>query len=381
MSRAGPTTTPDVPAGPPTVWQDARAVLPAWIAARVLVALAYALAWAVAESTAPGWRPQAWRDGLVAWDGTWYRAIALEGYRAIPLEGVRFFPGFPLTARPLAALGSLAVTIGLVGVANLAAFAFAVALRRLVRDETGDEAWAARAGWLAALFPSAFVLSWAYAEPLFLLAAVGALHAARRGRWAWAVLLAATAGVTRPLGVVLAGALAVELVRQWRSGDVRSRACSAAATVAPLVTAGFYLAWVQRAFGDWQLPFRVQEDLRGDTLDVLGRLARGVGDLFGAERFGDGLHTPFALVFVALAVVVARRLPASYTVLTAGTLLAALAADNLNSLERYGLNAFPLLVALAAVLTTERRERLALAVCGNGLLSLAALAWLGVYVP
>jgi len=87
------------------------------------------------------------------------------------------------------------------------------------------------------------------------------------------------------------------------------------------------------------------------------------------------------LAFLALLVVVARRWPASYTVYAALVLLAAISAENLNSVERYALNAFPLLLALADVTRTQRRERLALAVCGNGLLALSALAWLAVYVP
>lgn len=372
----------DVGTGPgPDWWDDARSVLPAWITARLLVALAYVLAAAIADHYVAGGRAPAWRDGLFAWDGTWYRAIALHGYHELPLESVRFFPGYPLFGRPFSGLGSSATGLALLVVANVASFAFAVGLRRLTRDETGDEAWAERAGWLAALFPAAFVLSWAYAEPLFLLALVVAIGAARRGRWHWVVPAALVAGFTRPLGVVLAAALAVEVVRSWKGLTRPVRFVALAAVSAPVLATAAYLAWIGRTFGDWQLPFRVQQQLRGEDLDVLGRLARGVGDLFGAERFGDGLHTPFALVFVALAVVVARRLPASYTVLTAGMLLAALAADNLNSLERYGLNAFPLLVALAALLGTVRRERLALAVCGNGLLALAALAWLNVYVP
>jgi hypothetical protein len=59
----------------------------------------------------------------------------------------------------------------------------------------------------------------------------------------------------------------------------------------------------------------------------------------------------------------------------------ALAADNLNSLERYLLVAFPLVLALADVTGSQRAERLALAACGGGTLALASLALLGVYVP
>jgi hypothetical protein len=61
--------------------------------------------------------------------------------------------------------------------------------------------------------------------------------------------------------------------------------------------------------------------------------------------------------------------------------IVAVSANNLNSLERYGLSAFPLLLALAALTWRRRVEWLALAVCGGGMVSMAALAWLGVYVP
>jgi hypothetical protein len=351
------------------------------VAARVLVALAFVVAAAVADHYVAGGRATAARDGLFAWDGTWYRAIAVDGYRGIPLEGIRFFPGYPFLARPFAPLGVGMVEGVLLVVANAASLGFAVVLRRLTRFETGDVALAERAGAMASLFPAAFVLSWAYAEPLFLLSGTAAFFAARRSRWGWALVAGAVAGFTRPLGIVLAAALAVELLRSWPAATGRQRVLSIGAVAAPIAATATYLAWVGRTFGDWRLPFRIQEELRGDQFDVIARLARGIGDLFGPQRFGDGLHIPFAFAFVALAIVVARRLPASYAVFAGGVLVAALAADNLNSLERYGLNAFPLLIALAALGTTQRRERGLLAVSANGLMALCALAWLGVYVP
>ena len=56
-------------------------------------------------------------------------------------------------------------------------------------------------------------------------------------------------------------------------------------------------------------------------------------------------------------------------------------AANLNSIERYALNAFPLLLTLALLLRTPRLERWGLAVCGCGFVALTSLAFLGVYVP
>jgi hypothetical protein len=87
------------------------------------------------------------------------------------------------------------------------------------------------------------------------------------------------------------------------------------------------------------------------------------------------------LAFVALLVVVFRRWPVHYGVYTAALLVVSLAADNLNSLERYGLNAFPLVLAVATLTSDERLDRAAVAVSGTTLAALATLALLGAYVP
>jgi hypothetical protein len=180
--------------------------------------------------------------------------------------------------------------------------------------------------------------------------------------------------------VLLALPIAIEALRTWRRADGHEQATRVIATLAPVAGLVLYLGWVGRRFGDPRLPFTVQDQLRGSA-DPVTRLIRGVGDMFGAERFGDGLHIPFVIVFVVLAVITARHWPASYTAFAVAVLVAAISANNLNSVERYALNAFPLLLALAVVLRPGRVERVGLAVCGSGMVALAALAWLGVYVP
>jgi len=164
---------------------------------------------------------------------------------------------------------------------------------------------------------------------------------------------------------------------------VRGRELTAAvaAVVAPLVGTGLWLAWVGRRTGDWLFPFTSQSELRGESVNPVQRLWDGFGELFGPEALGDGLHLPFALAFVALVVVVARTWPASYALFALGVLVAALAAENLNSLERYALNAFPVVLAVAGLCTTLWRTRAAAAVGLVGIVSLSALAWTGTYVP
>ena len=362
------------------LWTDLRRVAAPFVVARVLVALAWVLADAVAAHDG-GARPHQLDEGLLTWDGTWYRDIAAGGYDAVPLEGIRFFPLYPLLGRVLAATGIVSTSWALLLVANVAALALAVLVRRLVLEEGHSDAEADRAVAFVMLFPSAFVLVFAYAEAIMLCGVAGALLAARRRQWWWAALGGLVAAAARPLGVALAPALAVEALLVWRSGRLGRPWGPLAATVAPVAGVGAYLAWATRFDAGPLAPFTVQGDLRGDAVDPLSRLVRGVGDLVGPERFGDGLHLPFAAAFVVLAVLTFRRWPVSFGVYAVIVLVASLSAQNLNSLERYGLNALPIVLTLALLARTERVERVVLAISACGFVSLCALAWLGVYVP
>ena len=360
--------------------EDLRVVLPSWLSARIFVALAYILAIAVAEHWVPGGRTVPMQQGLLAWDGAFYHDIAQHGYLNLPHEALRFFPLYPLLGRALTPFALGDASIALVALANACSLAAAVVTRRLVLFEKQDPVLAERAVWLTALFPSAFVLVWAYAEALFLLCALATFLFARKGRYELAAVVALLAALCRPVGVLLALPLAIEGLRTWRRAGRHEQVSRVIAVVAPVAGLGLYLGWVGRRFGDPLLPFTVQDELRGSA-DPITRLLRGIGDVVGVERFGDGLHVPFAIAFVVLAVVTARHWPASYTAFAAAVLVAAVSAQNLNSVERYALNAFPLLLTLAVLLRPGRLERLGLAVCGSGLVALAALAWLAVYVP
>ncbi len=360
---------------------DLRAVLVPWLTARALLAAGYVVAVAAADRLVPSNEPTALSEGLVAWDGTWYRDIAVHGYRALPDEGLRFFPLFPLLGKGLSVLTAGRVDVALVLIANVAALALAVAVRRLVRFERGNTALADRSVWMVCLFPGGLVLAWAYAEALWLLAAVVAFWAFRSRRWWWAVAAGLVAGASRPLGVVLAVPAAIELARVWRSAHHDERAAGLAAVASPFLGSAGYLAWVGATYGDFRLPFTTQGPLRGDTIDPLRRLWEGLHQMVGPERFSDGLHVPFAIAFIVLVVLTFRWWPASYGAFAALVLLAALGAENLNSLERYGLNAFPLALTLAVAARDPRVDKVLTTVLGGGLVALSSLAWLGAYVP
>lgn len=361
--------------------EELRDVAVPWITARLLLAVAFVTAVAVADRLLPGARPTQLTEGLVTWDGTWYREIALHGYASLPEEGLRFFPLFPLLGRVLGVVTLGRVDAALVIIANLSSLALAVGLRRLVMLERDDARLADRAVWMTALFPGAFVLAFAYAEALWLLAAVMVFWGIRSRRWWWAVIAGFIAGLTRPLGVVLAVPAAIELARHWPAADRAERFRGTLAVCAPVLGTFTYLVWVGRSFGDMWLPFTVQSRLRGDSVDPITRLWDGLSQMLGPERLGDGLHIPFALAFVVLLVLTFRWWPVSYGAFAALVLVAAIGTENLNSLERYGLNAFPLALSLAVICRYPRFDPAVRSVLAGGFVALASMAWLGAYVP
>jgi hypothetical protein len=383
MNTAAPTSQPE-----PQSWRDdLTAALPGWAVARVLVAAAYALAVASAQELT-GERTTELGRGLMAWDGSFYEDITRVGYGGLPGEALRFFPLYPLLAKALSVLTLGKEAPALILLANVAALGAGALIHRFTLAETGDRGAARRAAWLIALLPPAFVLVWGYAEALFLVASIGCLLMLRQRRWWWAAALGAAAALCRPLGLLLAAPAALEVVgglrpagRIWWQNLREAGAAGVAAVLGPVVGCAAYLAYVWSRFGDPWLPFTVQGGFRGDATNPASRLFEGVGELVSTDTFGDGLHLPFAAGLVVLLVLCGRRLPASLTVYSALVVVVVLSAENLNSLERYGLNAFPLVVALALVTKDERADRAVLTISGAGLVGLAALAWLGAYVP
>jgi hypothetical protein len=360
-----------------------RAALPAWVLARVLVGVAYAIARylqrhghlhdALARTTV--------HQGLLAWDGAFYADISQHGYAALPRAAVRFFPLTPLVGRAVGGLG-LGPRTGVVVVANVAALAAGTLLVLLVRSEGLAPGVAQRSAWLLALAPSAFVLVLGYAEALFLVLAIGTFLAARHRRWLPAALLGALAALDRPGGFVIAVPVAVEAARAWRSVGGAERARAALAVVAPVAGAAAYLAWVGGVFGDALLPFRVQtrSNLKGAFTDPVSSIWDAAsGTLHG--HVGTGLHVPWMIVVVVLVVIAFRRLPSSYGAFAAASVAGAVTSANLDSFERYALGAFPILIVVALVLADRRWFVAAVTASSLAMTAYATLAFAHAYVP
>jgi hypothetical protein len=362
---------------------DLRVAVVPWALARVLVVASLALSRHLFDEIGTATRPVALGQGLFAWDAAFYRDLAEHGYRAVGEGSLRFFPLVPMMARVLGWISFDHTAAALLVVANGSALLFGALLHRLALRETGDAALARRAAWFGALFPAAFVLVMGYAEATAMMLGVVVFLGIRSNRFWWAALAGFLAGLCRPVGVLLVVPAAVEGVRGWREASTESRISRVVAVVAPVAGAGAYLAWVGAEFGDFWKPMSLQNQatLRGGFQDPVTRTIDAVGDLFGGDRFGSGLHIVWAVVFLALLVVLVRRVPASYSLYGAATLLLGLSAQNLDSFERYCWSTFPFVLALAAVTDRDEVERGTYVVAAAGLVGYATLAFLGIQGP
>ena len=314
--------------------------------------------------------------GLLAGDAAWYRDIAKTGYDGVAAEGLRFFPLFPLLGRVVSWLPGASAGFGVVFIANASALALGFVLHQLVLHERDDADVARRAVWLVYLAPPAFVLVMGYSEATFMTFAAVTLLGLRTRRWWLAAIFGFLAGLTRPVGALLAVPAAVEgwQQREWKA---------AAPAVAPLVGMLAYLAWAGHRAHDFWYPLRTQQDTtrRGHWVDPVRAVAHNVREFVHGDHVSAGVHTLSALVFVALLVVLARRWPLSFTLYAGVALVVALSSRNLDSLERYGLATLPFVLAGADVIADPARERAVLALAGAALVAASVLAFTGVLIP
>lgn len=355
-----------------------RPVLLSWLAARAVVLLVLLGVHLVARH-----EPRVHELGLLSWDASWYRRIAIDGYSRLPGEALRFFPLLPLLARGLAVLTGSA-GVALLVVSNVSALAFGLLLHRLAVAAGLGPRVADRAVWAAAFAPAAFVDVMGYTEPLYGALVCGLLLACRGRRWWSVALLGALIGALRPPGVVLAAVVLLAALQGVRGAEPRELLARAAAVTGPVAGLGAYLAWVGWHTGDPFLPFDAQltATLRGGTfVDPLPGIVQACRGALAGQLRGSGLHVIWAAAVLGLLVVVWRRLPAHHTLLAALTIFLAVTARSMTSFERYAGSVVPLLLAVGIIMSKVWLRRVTIVVAPLLLGAYAATAFTHVYVP
>ncbi|MFJ3305825.1 mannosyltransferase family protein [Streptomyces sp. NPDC086549] len=351
------------------------------------------------------------------WDALWYARVAELGYGyevRLPNGDVHsnlaFFPLLPWLERLLHALTPLSYAdagfaVGLVASLAAAWGIFAVA----------DHVYGSRAGVCAvllwAVLPVGIVQSMAYSESLFTALAAWSLYAVLTGRWPTAGVLAALAGLTRPVGLAVVAAIwaagIASFVRDRRAAAAHGAqneehapdAASAArapripradgapdSTRAPSVAPGAppwrralgmllaplgaaaYVLWVGHRTGKGPLGYLdVQAGWR-NGFDGGYAFARFIADKFTSfpsALAGLGLIAGVCLVVWLYVTGVRQRQPLPLLVYTGVVTALALGASSyFGSKPRLLLPAFPLLLPLALALARLRTSRTVLVTTG-----------------
>ncbi|MER6026018.1 hypothetical protein [Streptomyces sp. NPDC001851] len=324
-----------------------------------------------------------------SWDSRWYLHIAAQGYGhkiwITPQGDVQsdwaFFPLYPGLIRALTTIlpftpGQAALLIAWTA-AGVAAYGVYVIGHHLYGRGV---ATALVALWAA--LPHSVELTIAYTESLFAALAIWSLYCVLKGRWLWAGALAALAGLSRPSGFAIAGA--VSLAAGYEALRQRGRvpvSLWAGAVLAPLGWLG-YVLWVGTRIGDvFGGYFKVQSawDSRFDFGAGSARFLKAL------LLHGGGVVYPVALAIVAIGVVLfallcLERAP-FVLVVFAGILILLVVggSGSFSSKPRFLLPAFPLLIPVARALTRTWRLRPAHAVVVYGALTVVSLLF-GAYV-
>lgn len=300
------------------------------------------------------------------WDAPHYLFVAQHGY-APTGEGrlfLVFFPLYPWLVRATAWVVQDALSAAFL-VSGVASVLAVVLLYRLARLDVAEPV-ARRAALFALVFPTSYFLHIPYTESLFLALVLLAFLAAREGRWRVAGLVGVLASLTRPNGILLLPALAVEAWCQHRQQSLRGGWWWLGAVPGGV---GVHLLVNQVVAGH---PTAFLEILRTHWHKTLNwpwvGLAGTYRSVFWRTPYEAHMVGVQELLYAALGALVVgaavRSLPASYAVWTATNWLASVSTTFVLSVPRYTLVLFPVYLLMARWAETPRRRLALLGWCG-----------------
>ncbi|WP_327655012.1 hypothetical protein [Streptomyces sp. NBC_00483] len=314
------------------------------------------------------------------WDSLWYTRIAEHGYGwSVTLpdgtvhSNLAFFPLLPWLERFVSAVSPLSYADAGLVVSLLASLAAAWGIFAV-----GDLLHGRAAGiWLAVLWgalPVGIVASMAYSEALFTALAAWGLYAVLRQHWVSAGLLAALAGLTRPIGAAVVVAVWVAAAL-WIAKERRASWRLALGVLLAPAGAAAYVLWVGQRTGGGLFGYLDVQAQWGNGFDGGAAFAGFVADQFTSPLgalAGIGLIVGVALVIWLYVAGVRQRQPVPVLVYTGIVVVLALCASGyFGSKPRLLLPAFPLLLPLAVALARWRTGRSAWVVGGLAALSAA----------
>lgn len=277
-------------------------------------------------------------------DANWYLKVAERGYDGSDSSTV-YFPLYPFFIHILSYLIStiFAATV----ISNLALFGSLILMYRLFL-KFADESTVRRSLVYILIFPSAFFLTAAYTEALFLFFTLLSFDFASRREWGWAAIWGTFASLTRLQGVLLFIPLAYMLWRDYRDYPLRTMLLRAMPlSLIPLSSLCFELYsnfTFLSIYGDTWLARFV---FPGETIWVAISLV-----FSGDGSFVDVLNLLTTLGVIVSIFFIWKKFPFEYTLYSMLMLIAPIVrltdVQPLVSMIRYTLLVFPLFLMLGS---------------------------------
>jgi hypothetical protein len=337
------------------LWRVCRYPLLVVILSRLVVVALFAMeGWVTRPHGAGVGLPQMLRD-LGAWDGIWYRSIAVHGYDPSIGHGdnAAFLPLYPMLLRGLREIAPFIDLVWLGAAFSTILMAVGMCLLYKLTDERFGRAIARRTVLFLSISPLAFVFSAVYAESLFLVLVAGAFLLAERRRFITASSLGARGVLTRPVGLALVPAL------MWMAWGERKGRWKRLLPIALLPAAeALFSAYLWWETGDPLAQTHAQARGWGRSLGLPPLVIWNAftGPVLDRHELRFLVHIGFALVWTAMLFELWKRrdeVPIPYLLFAAGCVLMPFAAGSLVSAGRIGMLGFPLFWALAIL---GRRE-------------------------
>lgn len=291
-------------------------------------------------------------------DSGFMTGIARKGYPTGPhaLDGMSywaFFPLYPLAVRllmfPFGITGNHAVVAGIV-VSNISTLTACIYLYKLAKWEFNSVV-AQRAVLYMLIYPMGFYLSAVYSEGLFMALSIGCVYHARKRQWLRAGILGGLVSLTRPQGVFLAIAVAWEYWRAhkglWRK--LQTWLGTAYLALIPLGLAIFCL-YAKRETGDYLAFIKVEENWGRQSANPILVVWDALQHPIHANPYTWQFYSynmVIIFLFWFLLLVILRKMPFCYAILTFAYLYMPLASGNIGSVGRLYLITFPIYMIAA----------------------------------
>jgi len=318
------------------------AVVPFALTRMLLMAAGLFAVYRLPGARSPWWNQPTGTPIIDIWshfDSIWYEGVARGGYVQMPagyMSNIAFAPLFPMLMRiGCFFAGNSEKTFYVVGIviSNIALLVALGYLLALMLMDGHDRLSASRAAWAVLIFPTSFFLSACYPMSLYMALAMAAFYHARKQQWRLVGLLVGLAALSRPDGVLLSGALAVEYYLQ-RGFSIRREL--------------FNLAWGPIGLFSWMA---CQWAKFGNPFAFVA--VQSAWHSCSLWTVLHSTHAPLQLgppvLFAVMTVMGLRRLRPSYTAFTILMGLLMLTANRYWSITRFVLVLFPCFMMLGMI--------------------------------